>query len=350
MTRLCASISVDLDDLWAYQRTAGEPAWERRGSYLHIAVPRMLEAFDEAGCTATVFIVGADAARADAPKLLGPIAARGHEVGNHSFGHACWLHRSEPEVIGQELSRADAAIRSATGLEPVGFRGPGFVWSAALLAAVLDRGYRFDASTLPTFIGPLARGRLLRTAHLTVAERAMRADLFGSFGDGMLPNRPYQWRLPDGRRLLEIPVTTMPATRLPFHQSYVVYLATFSRRLALAYFRTALAACRADGIHPSILFHPLDWLGGEEVPALRFFPGMALRASRKVALLRDSLRLVQESFTLESMGAQALRLSGSGDLPQRVLRVPGAAAAWTGGALSSPVPWNTIYGRTGGST
>jgi hypothetical protein len=349
VTKPSASISVDLDNLWAYQRTHGDPAWERLDSYLHIAVPRMLEAFDEARCTATVFIVGADAARADGDQLLEPIAARGHEVGNHSFGHACWLHRSEPEVIGQELSRADAAIRSATGLEPVGFRGPGFVWSAALLAAVLDRGYRFDASTLPTFIGPLARGRLLRTAHLTVAERAMRADLFGSFGDGMLPNRPYQWRLPDGRRLLELPVTTVPFTRLPFHQSYVVYLATFSRRLALAYFRTALAACRADGIHPSILFHPLDWLGGEEVPALRFFPGMALRASRKVALLRDSLRLVQESFTLESMGAQALRLSGSGDLPQRVLRVPGAAAAWTGGALSS-VPWNTIYGRTGGST
>lgn len=350
MTKPYASISVDLDNLWAYQRTHGDPAWERLGSYLHIAVPRMLEALDEACCTATVFIVGADAARADADQLLQPIAAGGHEVGNHSFGHACWLQRSEPDVIGQELSRADAAIRAATGLVPVGFRGPGFVRSAALLAAVADRGYRFDASTLPTFIGPLARARLLRTAHLTAAERAIRSDLFGSFGDGMLPNRPYQWRLPDGRRLLEIPVTTVPFTRLPFHQSYVVYLATFSRRLALAYFRTALAACRARGIHPSILFHPLDWLGGEEVPALRFFPGMALPASRKVALLRDSLRLLRQSFTLESLGAQALRLSGSGDLPQRVLRVPRAASAWTGGVPSNSIPWNTILGPSGGNT
>jgi hypothetical protein len=178
----------------------------------------------------------------------------------------------------------------------------------------------------------------------------MRADLFGSFGDGMLPNRPYRWRLPDGRRLLEIPVTTVPFTRLPFHQSYIVYLATFSRRLALAYFRTALAACRAGGVQPSILFHPLDWLGGEEVPALRFFPGMALRASRKVALLRDSLRLVQESFTLESMGAQALRLRDSRDLPQRLLRVPAAASERSGSAPAGPVPWDTLYGHTGGST
>ena len=103
MTRPCASISVDLDNLWAYQRTHGDPEWERLGSYLHIAVPRMLDALDEAGCTATVFIVGADAARADAGLLLRPIAERGHEVGNHSFEHACWLHRSEAAVILTEL-------------------------------------------------------------------------------------------------------------------------------------------------------------------------------------------------------------------------------------------------------
>jgi peptidoglycan/xylan/chitin deacetylase (PgdA/CDA1 family) len=322
VTRPGASVSVDLDNLWAYQRTHGDPEWERLGCYLHIAIPRMLEAFDEAGCRATVFIVGADAARADASQLLQPIATRGHEIGNHSFGHACWLHRSDPAVIEEDLRRADEAIRAATGLQPIAFRGPGYVWSAALLAAVADRGYRFDTSTLPTFIGPLARSRLLRRASLTESERALRADLFGSFGDVTHPNRPYRWRLPDGRQLLEIPVTTAPFARVPFHQSYIVYLAAFSRRLALGYFRTALAACRASGLEPGILFHPLDWLGGEEVPELRFFPGMQLSVNRKLALLRDSLRLVKESFVLETMGAQALRLIESGTLSERDAPAP----------------------------
>lgn len=320
MSRPRASISVDLDNLWAYQRTHGDPEWEQRGSYLHIAVPRMLDALDEAGCKATVFIVGADASRADAGQLLRQIGERGHEVGNHSFEHACWLHRSDAAVIGEELRRADEAIRAATGLVPVGFRGPGFVWSAALLTAVVDRGYRFDASTLPSFIGPLARRRLLRTSRFTAAERALRADLFGSFADGTRPNRAYRWRLPDGRRLLEIPVTTVPFARVPFHQSYIVYLAAFSRRLALGYFRTALAACRVDGVEPSILFHPLDWLDGEEVPELRFFPGMQLSVTRKVALLQDSLRLLKQSFSMETMGAQALRLDGNSALPERDAR------------------------------
>jgi hypothetical protein len=320
VTKRWASISVDLDNLWAYQRTHGDPEWERLGSYLHIAVPRMLDAFDEAGCKATVFIVGADAARADGGQMLRPIAARGHEVGNHSHGHACWLHRSNPADIQAELRRADDAILAATGLRPVGFRGPGYVWSAALLAAVADRGYHFDASTLPTFIGPLARRRLLQTARMTGAERALRSDLFGSFGDVTRPIRPYQWRLPDGRKLLEIPVTTVPLARVPFHQSYIVYLAAFSRRLALGYFRAALIACRARGVEPSILFHPLDWMGGDEVPELRFFPGMQLRVATKVALLQDSLRLLKESFAMETMGARALRLIESSTLPERDAR------------------------------
>lgn len=344
MTRSCASISVDLDNLWAYQRTHGDSEWEQLGSYLHIAVPRMLDTFDAAGCKATVFIVGADARRADARQLLEPIAARGHEIGNHSFGHACWLHRSDPGAIGEELRRADEAIRDATGVAPVGFRGPGFVWSAALLAAVLDCGYRFDASTLPTFIGPLARRRLLRTARFTETERALRADLFGSFGDVTRPNRPYRWRFPDGRRLLEIPVTTVPFARVPFHQSYIVYLAGFSRSLALGYFRTALAACRASGVEPSLLFHPLDWMDGAEVPELRFFPGMQLSVTRKVTLLLDSLRLLSESFVLESLGSQALRLINTNALPERAVPRPIPSLPRASDTPSRLAPWDTITG------
>ena len=311
MTRLHATISVDLDNLWAYQRTRGDPAWERMGSYLQIAVPRMLDAFDEAGVRATVFIVGADAAREGADQLLGPITARGHEVGNHSYWHSTWLHRSDPGLIAEDLHRAHEAIRGATGQEPVGFRGPGFTWSGAVLKAVADLGYLFDASSLPTFISPLARWRLLRTARLTDAERRLRRDLFGSLRDGFRSNRPYRWILPDGRRLLEIPVTTMPLIRVPFHQSYVVYLASYSRRMARTYLRASLAVCRTAEVGPSFLFHPLDWLTGQEVPELRFFPGMDLELETKLALLQSSITLLRESFGVETMAARSRQIGGS---------------------------------------
>lgn len=348
MTEPRASISVDLDDLWAYQRTHGDAEWQRLGTYLPIAVPRMLEAFDDAGCKATVFIVGADAARDNGPAVLQPIARHGHELGNHSFGHACWLHRFGTAEIGEELTRAHGAIRDATGLEPVGFRGPGYTWSGTLLEAVADCGYRFDSSILPSFIGPLARRAFLRTAHFTEAERRLRADIFGSFRDGLRPNRPYLWQLPGGRDLLEIPVTTVPLVRVPFHQSYIVYLASYSPGIARGYFRAGLEACRTAGIEPTILFHPLDWLGGDEVPALRFFPGMGLTAATKIGLLKESLRMLSKLFILETMGVTAARLLEGGGLPARCLGEQRSDRLRAPAMAGAAEPWDGLQ-RQGGS-
>ena len=328
MSTLQATVSVDLDNLWAYQRTSANPGWKHLASYLQIAVPRMLDALDEAGITATIFIVGADAVRPWAHEVLGPITTRGHEVGNHSYGHACWLHRWHAPELHEELERADGAIRAATGQAPIGFRGPGFVWSTPLLTAVADRGYLFDASTLPTSLAPLMRRRLLQHGQLTIVEKQERQDLFGPRGSNRLPSRPYRWRLPDGRQLLEIPVSTVPLLGLPFHQSYICYIASFSRPLARAYLHAALLSCRAAGVAPSMLLHPLDWLGGEEVPELRYFPGMQLSAAMKLDLLKDTLRILGGQFRFETMGAQARRLAQDGGLREQ-MAPPAMVTRWS---------------------
>ena len=112
--------------------------------------------------------------------------------------------------------------------------------------------------TLPTYLGPVARAYYFWTAHLTPAQRAERKQLFGSFRDGLRPVKPYRWSLSGGRTLLEIPVTTMPVLKAPFHLSYLLYMARVSERLMMSYLRTALAVCRASGVEPSFLLHPLD--------------------------------------------------------------------------------------------
>jgi len=169
------------------------------------------------------------------------------------------------------------------------------------------RGYRYDASTLPTFVGPLARHYFLATARLTPEEAAERGALFGAFGDGFRPLRPYHWELGDGRRLLEIPVTTVPGVRTPFHLSYLLYLAAFSERLMYAYLRSALRLCRLTGVEPSFLLHPPDLLGPGEAPGLEFFPGMRLPAARKRRLFVSVLRAIGEHFALVPMAAHADR-------------------------------------------
>jgi peptidoglycan-N-acetylglucosamine deacetylase len=303
--RPLASVSLDVDDLWSYMKTHGDPGWEARPSYYDAFFPVALEALDTLGLHITFFIVGRDAEREEHHPILRSVIAAGHEVGNHSYEHEPWLHLYAPERVADEIARAEAAIERATGQRPMGFRGPGFSWSPTLLEVLAERGYLFDASTLPTYLGPLARRYYFWTAKLTPEQRAERGALFGMFRDGLRPVRPYRWELPSGRRLLEIPVTTTPVVKTPFHLSYLLYLSRVSEAAALAYLRSALALCRVTGTEPSFLLHPLDLLGCDQVPALRFFPGMDITGSRKQAFFQRALHVLGEHFRLVPMSTHA---------------------------------------------
>lgn len=305
MSKPLASVSLDLDDLWSYQRTHCDPEWERRSSYLPSLVPLLLDMFDASACSITFFVVGWDAALPANGRWMRMITDRGHEVGNHSYDHECWLHLYTPEMMEQELARAEEAILAATGQRVSGFRGPGFSWSPTLLELLAARGYMYDASTLPTYLGPLARAYFLATARMSAAQRRERAQLFGSFLDGRRPSGAYQWRLASGRGLLEIPVTTVPVVKTPFHMSYLLYLSRFSRALMRTYLRSALALCRRRAITPSFLLHPLDVLGPEQAPQLAFFPGMDVPGEAKRALVREVLAILAHEFTLGPMSAHA---------------------------------------------
>ena len=85
--------------------------------------------------------------------------------------------------------------------------------------------------------------------------------------------------------LIEIPVTTMPLFKVPIHASYILYLSCYSEALAMAYLKTALALCRLTGTPPSILLHPLDFLGGDDEKDLSFFPAMNLPGEKKMAIM-----------------------------------------------------------------
>lgn len=317
-TRPAASVSLDVDNLWSYMKIHGDPGWESRPSYLDTFIPYMLEVLDRAGIRITFFVVGVDAEQPVNHVPMRSIVQAGHEIGNHSHEHEPWLHEYTPDQVRAELGAAHRAIEQASGQSPEGFRGPGFSWSPEVLRALHELGYRYDASTLPTWLGPIARTYYFWTAKLTPEERKRRKGLFGKATDGLRPIAPYWWSLEGGGRLLEIPVTTIPVFRTPFHFSYLAYLARFSRPLMFAYLHTALAMCRATGVEPSFLLHPLDVIGGDRAPQLAFFPGMDLPSEVKTELLLQVLATIGRHFEVVPMGEHARRCEQRARLASRV--------------------------------
>ena len=135
----------------------GMRGWEKFPSYLDVVVPRTLRFLSEHSVKITFMVVGQDAALESNQAVLKSLATAGHEIGNHSFHHEPWLHLYTEEQIENDLIKAEAAIERATGHRPIGFRGPGFSVSYNTLQVLARRGYSYDASTFPTYMGLLAR-------------------------------------------------------------------------------------------------------------------------------------------------------------------------------------------------
>lgn len=304
-----ASLSLDLDNKWSYMKTHGDAGWEKLPSYLEVVVPRVLEILKQRNLKITFFVVGQDAAQECNQTVLQSIAQDGHEIGNHSYHHEPWLHLYSRDELEAELSRAEDAIEHATGVRPTGFRGPGFSLSGDVIDILIRRGYLYDASTFPTFLGPLARAYYFMKSRLDDQQHEERKNLFGSLADGFRPLNAYRWNSHSGQ-LLEIPVTTMPWSRLPIHVSYLIYLSTFSPTVALSYFHAAMNLCKVTGTEPSLLLHPLDFLGCDDESDLDFFPAMSMQRETKLRFVKRVFDIYCDKFTVVCMREHAAHVTG----------------------------------------
>lgn len=296
-----AGISLDLDNQWSYMKIHGDEGWDQYPSYFDIFIPHILNVLDELNLKITFFIVGKDTESEENRKYLRMITERGHEVGNHSYHHESWLQTYSYERIENEIISAEKAIQEATGQKPIGFRGPGFSWSTDLLKVLEKRGYRYDASTLPTYLGPLARAYYFANSDLSKEEKRARKELFGKFSEGFRKLKPYKWNLGEGKTIVEIPVTTMPIFKLPFHLSYLIYLGNISMGLMKLYLNMAIVLCKITKTPISFLLHPLDLVGGDQITQLAFFPGMNVTSEKKVEIFKKVICTLTRNYEVVNM-------------------------------------------------
>lgn len=308
MSKPTASLSLDLDNKWSYMKNNGDKDWNEYPSYLDTFIPYVLNVLEDLDLKITFFIVGQDAAFEHNHKYIRMIADAGHEIANHSFKHETFLHLYSKEELEDEIDKSHSSIKSASGREPIGFRGPGFTWSKTLLEVLADKGYVYDSSTFPTIIGPLARIYYFRTSSLTKEQKKERKELFGKFSDGFMKLKPYFWRLKNNRALLELPVTTMPLFRIPIHLTYLVYLSALSNQLMYVYLKCALYLCKLTKTSPNFLIHPTDLLGEDMVDDMEFFPGMKIPSDKKLAIFKKVISVFSRHFTLVTMENHTTRI------------------------------------------
>lgn len=307
--KLLATISLDLDDQWTYMKVHGDDGWESFPSYLDVFLPLVLDVLDKLEIKITFFVVGKDASLEKNHALLRSIIEHGHEIANHSFHHESWLKTYSKEKIEEEIKIAEEAILTATGTRTNMFRGPGFSWSNDLLGVLQKRNYIFDASLLPTYISPLMRRYYFWKSKLSKEEKESRKELFGSFKEGFYPLKPFHWNFESKKTLQEIPVTTMPVFKIPFHQSYLLYISGVSFILMKCYLRFAIFMCKITRTQPSYLLHPLDLMGKDHVPSLAFFPGMNIKSERKLKIFEIAITTLKKHFELVPMSDFSKRLS-----------------------------------------
>ncbi|MCB2156728.1 polysaccharide deacetylase family protein [bacterium] len=226
-----AFVQVDVDGLWAVRRCYGQkegdsferdPAWQQ-------GIPNLLDLFADHGVPASFFLVGRDLQLPAKRALARQIAGAGHEIANHSYTHRIGLTRLPVGAILEQITRTDRIIRAAGLPAPIGFRSPGYDVDARVLRVLRRLDYVYDASVLPTALGPV-----LRAADAWLARRIQPGKRqFGRLAYVRAPRAPYfpqPHRLRKkaasfaDSRLMEFPVTTLPPFGLPLTGAAIVAL------------------------------------------------------------------------------------------------------------------------------
>jgi peptidoglycan/xylan/chitin deacetylase (PgdA/CDA1 family) len=84
--------------------------------------PAVLDVLDAYGARATFFVIGSWVERL--PEIVGDAAARGHEIGNHTWTHVDADRTRELETLHDEVARTNDVIEQVTGRRPTLLRPP----------------------------------------------------------------------------------------------------------------------------------------------------------------------------------------------------------------------------------
>ena len=207
MSMVVNAMTIDVEDYFqvsAFDDVVKREEWETRPSRVVSNTMRLLQLFDEYSVKSTFFVLGWVADRF--PGLVRDIAAAGHELASHGYGHRI-VYSQTPDEFREDVRRAKGTIENVSGHVVGGYRAPSFsitkdsLWA---LDVLVEEGYRYDASIFPIRHdrygipdAPRHRHVLTRPGGTLTEAPGSTVRLFGSnlpvAGGGYFRILPYWW-------------------------------------------------------------------------------------------------------------------------------------------------------------
>jgi polysaccharide deacetylase family protein (PEP-CTERM system associated) len=146
------AMTIDVEDYFhvsVFDGVVPRRLWESLESRVCGNTERLLTILDEYGVKGTFFVLGWVAERH--PGLVARIAAAGHEIASHGYGHRL-VYDQIPKAFREDVRRAKDLLEAASGRPVLGYRAPSYsitprsLWALDIL---IEEGYRYDSSIFP---------------------------------------------------------------------------------------------------------------------------------------------------------------------------------------------------------
>lgn len=296
--RSYSMVQVDLDGLDAVLDCYGSQLKEGETDLIYTdGVVRLLELLKEFDLKATFFVIGKDTEVTYKRQIIERIVSEGHELANHTYSHPLSFARLSLEEQKKEIGQCSAVISSISGKAPRGFRAPGYAIRSAVVNHLEKQHFTYDASVFPCAFSWFIRG----WQSLFSASRYEKGK-YGSTMHAIAPCSAYQpdretihRRSSDKRNIYEIPVSTMPIVRLPFHGSYVMVLSKLSPRMALCYWMLGFKWHLQKKQPYTFVIHPLELTCMAHDDRLAAQIGYDIKIEEKTKIYREIFAVLQNN-------------------------------------------------------
>ena len=261
------AMTVDVEDYFqvsAFEKHVARADWNRIESRVPRNIDRILKLFADQDIKATFFTLGCVCERV--PEVVKRIAAEGHEVASHGYGHERVWTKTQKE-FAEDILRTRKLLEDTTGQKVIGYRAPSFsigkdnVWAFDVLR---DTGHEYSSSVFP-----------------------INHDHYG------LPSAPrFPYRIGEGG-ILEIPPTTVQR----FGRNWPCAGGGFFRLLPMSYSLGSMRRVnKHEGMPAVFYFHP--WEIDPDQPRVAGIP-LKSRFRHYVNLSKMEARLIKllDSFS-----------------------------------------------------